>query len=56
MRHLANFTIGGTKASVTRTEEGIVNVRWPWTGRMDKWLMEVVPDRSEPGDVEYDSM
>ena len=53
--HLTSFTIGETKANITRTEERIVNATWPWTGRMDEWLMEVVPEIS-PGDVEYDSM
>jgi hypothetical protein len=54
--HLTSFTIGGTKANITRTEDGTVNATWPWTGRMDEWLMEKVPDGLDSGDVEYDSM
>ncbi|KUJ12509.1 uncharacterized protein LY89DRAFT_785850 [Mollisia scopiformis] len=53
---LKSFTIGGTKANVTRVEDKMVNATWPWTGRMDEWLMEVVPERSELWDVEYDRM
>ncbi|KAE9374917.1 hypothetical protein N431DRAFT_405980 [Stipitochalara longipes BDJ] len=40
--HLTSFTIGGEKANITRSE-GMVNVTWPWTGRMDEWLLERVP-------------
>jgi hypothetical protein len=54
--HLTSFTIGGRKANITRTKEGMVNATWAWTGRMDEWLMEVVPERSNFRDVKYDSM
>jgi len=54
--HLTSFTIGGRKANITRTEERIVNATWPWTWRMDEWLMEVVPERSGFGDIEYGGM
>jgi hypothetical protein len=54
--HLTSFTIGVIEASITRTEERMVNATWPWTGRMDEWLMDMVPERSDFGDVEYDSM
>jgi hypothetical protein len=47
--HLTSFTIGGTKANITRTKERIVNATWPWTGRMDEWLVEVVPEQSHLG-------
>jgi hypothetical protein len=42
--HLTSFTIGSVKANITRTNYRMVNVTWPWTGRMDEWLMEVVPE------------
>ncbi len=51
--HLSSFTIGGICANITRNEEGMINVTWPWTGRMDEWLMLMVP---EFVDVGYDSM
>jgi hypothetical protein len=44
---LTSFTIGGRNANITRTEERMVNATWPWTGRMDEWLMEEVPERSD---------
>jgi hypothetical protein len=53
--YLTSFTIGETKANITRTGDGTVNATWPWTGRMDEWLMEEV-DGFYSGDVEYDSM
>lgn len=54
--HLTSFTIGQMEANITRTKEGIVNATWPWTGRMDEWLMDMIPELSNPGDVEYGSM
>jgi hypothetical protein len=54
--HLTSFTIGGMKANITRTEERMVSATWPWTGRMDEWLMEMVPDQLDPADIVYGSM
>lgn len=58
--HLTSFTIGGRKANVTRIEGEIVNATWPWTGRMEEWVMEEWPEPEvgsyDSGDVEYDSM
>lgn len=54
--HLTSFTIGGSKPNITRINEKMINAVWPWTGRMDEWLMEMVPERPGFGDVEYDSM
>ncbi|KAM3075751.1 hypothetical protein ACMFMG_007877 [Clarireedia jacksonii] len=41
--HLTSFTIGGDCPSITQVDKRIVNVTWPWTGRMDEWLREEVP-------------
>jgi hypothetical protein len=46
LSHLTSFTIGGRDANITRTKERMVNATWPWTGRMDEWLMEEVPEQS----------
>lgn len=54
--HLTGFKIGREAANITRTKDAVVNVSWPWTGRMDEWLMEEVPDKPDFGDMEYDSM
>jgi hypothetical protein len=54
--HLTSFTIGGMEANITRNEEGMINATWPWTGRMDEWLMEEVPEEPDFDGVEYDSM
>lgn len=43
--HLSSFRIGGYGPKLTRSEDGVVNATWPWTGRMDEWLMEELPDR-----------
>jgi len=52
---LTSFTIGGGNPNITRTERGMVSATWPWTGRMDKWLMEEVPD-PDAEDIEYGGM
>ena len=44
MPNLKSFTIGGLKPDITRTEEGTIILTWPWTGRMDEWLMEMTPE------------
>jgi hypothetical protein len=55
--YLTSFTIGGATPNITRTEGIMVNASWPWTGRMDEWLMEEVPDLSDFEDeVKYGSM
>lgn len=48
--YLTSFTIGKNQPNITRTNDRMVNAKWPWTGRIDEWLMEEVPDRS---DYEY---
>jgi hypothetical protein len=54
--HLTSFRIGGRCANITRNEEGMINVTWPWTARMDEWLMAVVPEEPDFYDMKYDSM
>jgi hypothetical protein len=44
---LTSFTIGGRCANITKTEGRMINATWPWTGRMDEWLMEQVPELSD---------
>jgi hypothetical protein len=43
---LMTFTIGGQSANITRDSDGknMVSLTWPWTGRMEEWLMEKVPE------------
>ena len=53
--YLTSFKIGGTCANITRNE-GMINATWPWTGRTDEWLMQVVPEKPDFYDVEYDRM
>jgi hypothetical protein len=54
--HLTSFTIGGMEANITHNEEGMINATWPWTGRMDEWLMEEVPETPDFDGAEYGSM
>ncbi|KAI0151575.1 hypothetical protein GGR57DRAFT_176316 [Xylariaceae sp. FL1272] len=42
---LKSFTIGGSHVNLTRHENGTVQATFPWTGRMDEWIEEVVPPR-----------
>lgn len=56
MPHLIGFTIGGDTPNITRSEGGMVNATWPWTGRVEEWLMEEVPDLPDFEDTEYGSM
>lgn len=41
---LNSFTIGRLRPVLTREEGKLVSAKWPWTGRMEEWLVEVVPD------------
>jgi hypothetical protein len=43
---LVTFRIGAQCPDITRGSDGkhIVSCTWPWTGRMDEWLMEEVPE------------
>jgi hypothetical protein len=54
--HLTALTIGRRRANITRNEEGMGNATWPWTGRMDEWLMEEVPEKHEPWDEKHDEL
>ena len=56
MSHLTSFTIGGTCANITRSEGRMVNVTWPWTGRMEEWLLEVVPEIPDHEYIKYGRM
>ncbi|KAI1267460.1 hypothetical protein F5Y18DRAFT_377821 [Xylariaceae sp. FL1019] len=42
---LQSFTIGGYHSNLTRQENGTVQAIFPWTGRMDEWIEQVVPPR-----------
>ncbi|TRX93020.1 hypothetical protein FHL15_006158 [Xylaria flabelliformis] len=46
--HLTGFSIGDTQANLTRDENGTVRASFPWTGRIDQWVMECLP--LEPDD------
>ncbi len=39
-----------------RSYDGLVTMTWPWTGRMEDWLGDIVPEEPDFEDVEYDSM
>jgi hypothetical protein len=45
---LESFTIGEFQPTITRGEGGIINMTWPWTGRMDRWLLEIEPEPLVP--------
>lgn len=54
---LKSFAIGGQMMNITRNDDGELEAIWPWTGRMEEWLMEVVPDRrGKFGEMDYDDM
>ncbi|KAK5626986.1 hypothetical protein RRF57_002701 [Xylaria bambusicola] len=40
---LNEFSIGGHQANVTRYENGTLRARFPWTGRLDEYVMEMLP-------------
>lgn len=46
--HLHSFSIGWKTPNVTRSDGKIVNVTWPWTGRLEEWSWEEVPE-DRPG-------
>ncbi|KAJ8129534.1 hypothetical protein O1611_g4094 [Lasiodiplodia mahajangana] len=44
---LTNFTIGPYQPNITRYENGTLRASFPWTGRMDEYILEVLPDRPD---------
>ncbi|KAJ2996428.1 hypothetical protein NUW58_g977 [Xylaria curta] len=40
---LTNFSIGDSQANITRYENGTLWASFPWTGRLDEWVMEALP-------------
>ncbi|KAI0801602.1 hypothetical protein GGR55DRAFT_683713 [Xylaria sp. FL0064] len=47
---LTSFSVGGSKANITRYENGTLRATFPWTGWKDEWIMDVMPDLPD----EYD--
>ncbi|KAI0445489.1 hypothetical protein F4803DRAFT_548213 [Xylaria telfairii] len=41
--HLTGFNIGESTANLTRYENGTLRASFPWTGRINEWVMEVLP-------------
>ncbi|RYC59062.1 hypothetical protein CHU98_g7148 [Xylaria longipes] len=41
--HLTGFSIGETQANLTRYENGTLRASFPWTGRINEWVMENLP-------------
>jgi hypothetical protein len=41
--NLLTLSIGGRAENIAMSSEGRT-VPWPWTGRMDEWAWEMVPD------------
>jgi hypothetical protein len=46
MPQLISFNVGGQCPNITRDsdEKNMVSLAWPWTGRLDEWLMKEVPE------------
>ncbi|KAM6488332.1 hypothetical protein HDV62DRAFT_20952 [Trichoderma sp. SZMC 28011] len=42
--HLESISIGGSTPNMTKEDGNKVVFEWPWTGRMEEWLLEQVPD------------
>ncbi|KAH9903834.1 hypothetical protein F4778DRAFT_101058 [Xylariomycetidae sp. FL2044] len=40
---LEGLSIGARQINITRSENGTIRAQYPWTGRLDEWLLEVVP-------------
>ncbi|KAI0906980.1 hypothetical protein F4823DRAFT_565252 [Ustulina deusta] len=40
---LTSFNVGDDQANITRYENGTLRACFPWTGRMEEWVMEVLP-------------
>ncbi|KAI2616774.1 hypothetical protein GGR54DRAFT_641366 [Hypoxylon sp. NC1633] len=45
--HLKRFSIGSTPANITRSEDGNVQVSWPWTGREDEYVHDFWPEEED---------
>ena len=52
--HLETISIGGSTPHMTKEDGNKVVFEWPWTGRMEEWLLEQVPDVSKD-DPWYDA-
>lgn len=52
--HLESISIGGYTPHMTKEDGNKVVFEWPWTGRMEEWLLEQVPDVSKD-DPWYDA-
>ncbi|KAL6804915.1 hypothetical protein GGI42DRAFT_323178 [Trichoderma sp. SZMC 28013] len=52
--HLESISIGGLSPHMTKEDGNKVVLEWPWTGRMEEWLLEEVPDLSKD-DPWYDA-
>ncbi|KAI0522065.1 hypothetical protein F5B22DRAFT_457479 [Xylaria bambusicola] len=40
---LTDFSIGSDQAIITRYENGTLRASFPWTGRLDEYIMEILP-------------
>ncbi|KAI1419005.1 hypothetical protein F5Y12DRAFT_780270 [Xylaria sp. FL1777] len=43
--HLTSFSVGSIQANITRYENGTLRACFPWSGRMDEWVGDVLPPR-----------
>ncbi|KAI0454568.1 hypothetical protein F5B21DRAFT_234807 [Xylaria acuta] len=41
--HLTGLSIGNTQANLTKYENGTVRASFPWTGRINEWVLEALP-------------
>lgn len=41
--HLKGLTIDSTRVNLTRSEDGDLEMSWPWTGRLDEYAYEIYP-------------
>lgn len=44
--HLLSFTIGGWKPKLVILDGKIVKIEWPWTGRLEDWIVEQIPEKT----------
>ncbi|KAI1271750.1 hypothetical protein F5Y07DRAFT_382098 [Xylaria sp. FL0933] len=47
---LTSFSVGSSKANITRSDNGTLRAIFPWTGWMDEWIMDLMPETAD----EYD--
>ena len=40
---LTGFSIGGDQVNITRYDNGTSRASFPWTGRIDEYVMELLP-------------